>query len=85
MAPTMKFSEVLTELVAHGSKPAGSPGPRFARHGWNGKDLHIEGQWPDEHSKMTKPYLFMETPDGSRIPWVPSSGDLFAADWYLLP
>jgi hypothetical protein len=60
-------------------------GNHIFREGWNGKNLHVEVQTPDESSKMTERYLVLvKTTPGekeTRIPWVPSQGDLFALDW----
>jgi hypothetical protein len=39
---------------------------------WN-KDVIIRAQYPDEHSKMTHPYLYAESyKDGEirRVPWI---------------
>lgn len=30
---------------------------------------------------MTEPYLYVEKEDGTIVPWVPSTEDLFADDW----
>lgn len=71
-------------------------GNKLTRQGWNGKGLWIEIQRPDEHSKMTRPYLFLVSPKGStkqfgedvkdfeRVPWLASQTDLLAEDWILL-
>lgn len=56
-------------------------GQRLARAGWNGKGMHIEIQRPDQHSKMTLPYIFMFTATGDRVPWLASQTDLLAEDW----
>lgn len=65
-------------------------GDRLRRRGWNGKGIFIELQRPDEHSKMTSPYIYIDTsglqtnnPDApkSRVPWFPSQTDLLADDW----
>ena len=63
-------------------------GRRFRRRGWNGKGMWIELQVPDEHSKMTLPYIFMEYPaghpaypNGARVPWLASQTDILADDW----
>ena len=32
-------------------------GKKAARKGWNGKGIFIEAQFPDDHSKMSGPYL----------------------------
>ena len=80
----MNFSEAL-QLIKDGK--------RMRRVGWNGKGMWIELQSPDEHSKMTQPYVFMSVPKGSttqfgetmkdfeRIPWLCSQTDLIAEDW----
>lgn len=59
-------------------------GRRLARHGWNGKGMYIELQVPDEHSKMTLPYVFMKTADGKLVPWLCSQTDLLADDWQIV-
>jgi len=53
----------------------------FARSGWNGRGMSIELQVPDEHSKMSLPYVFMRTVDGKLVPWLCSQTDLLATDW----
>ena len=35
-------------------------GNRVARRGWNGKNMWLELQRPDAHSKMTLPYVYMK-------------------------
>ena len=59
-------------------------GERVHRHGWNGKGMWLEIQRPDEHSKMTLPYIFMSTAQGDLIPWLASQTDLLAEDWATL-
>ena len=56
-------------------------GGRFARAGWNGKNMYIELQRPDAHSKMTLPYIFMKTVQGDLVPWLASQTDMLADDW----
>jgi len=56
-------------------------GLRVSRLGWNGKDMWLELQIPDEHSKMTLPYIYMKTVDGDLVPWLASQTDLLASDW----
>lgn len=56
-------------------------GGRFARAGWNGKNMYIELQRPDEHSKMTLSYIFMKTVQGDLVPWLASQTDMLADDW----
>ena len=68
-------------------------GKKVARRGWNGKGIHIELQVPDEYSKMTHPYIFIDTtglqtnnPDApkDRVPWLASQTDMLAEDWYIV-
>jgi hypothetical protein len=70
---------------------AARQGKKIARKGWNGKGMWIQAQFPDEHSKMTLPYLYIEYPkgspaypDGSRVPWLASQTDMLADDWFVV-
>jgi len=56
---------------------------KVCRNGWNGKDVFIKAQFPDENSKMNLPYLYIEYPDGRRCPWLASQTDLMSNDWRL--
>ena len=56
-------------------------GKKLTRRGWNGANQHLELQVPDEHSKMTLPYIFITTVQGDRVPWLASQTDLLAEDW----
>jgi hypothetical protein len=63
-------------------------GRRVRREGWNGKGMWLELQTPDENSKMTLPYIYIEYPqghpaypNGSRVPWLASQTDILAEDW----
>lgn len=71
----MKFGEAVEELKI---------GNSVARKGWNGKGMSLELQTPDEHSKMTLPYIFMNTVSGDRVPWLASQTDILSEDWYIL-
>lgn len=68
-------------------------GLRVARAGWNGRGIFLELQTPDEHSKMSHPYIYIDTtglqtdnPDApkNRVPWVASQTDMLADDWYIV-
>lgn len=78
----MNFSEVLKEL----RQIDGSDTRKATREGWNGNGLFIQAQFPDEHSKMGNPYLFIDARalGGERNPWVPSQTDLFGVDWAVV-
>lgn len=58
-------------------------GNAVRRAGWNGKGMYLELQIPDENSKMTLPYVYISTVDGSLVPWLCSQTDLLADDWEL--
>jgi hypothetical protein len=62
-------------------------GERVTRRGWNGKDMWLALQVPDEHSKMTLPYIYMKTAQGDLVPWLANQSDMLSEDWelYLLP
>lgn len=71
-------------------------GQSVSRLGWNGKGLYLTLQTPDEHSKMTRPYIYITTPVGTtnqfggvnekeqRVPWLASQTDLLAIDWFTI-
>jgi len=43
-------------------------------------DVVIRMQTPDEHSKMTAPYLYVESRYG-RVPWLPTQIELLSEQW----
>lgn len=53
------------------------------RQGWNGKGQYLELQVPDAHSKMTLPYIYINTVQGDRVPWLASQTDILADDWEI--
>lgn len=68
-------------------------GKKVARTGWNGKGIFITIQTPDTNSKMTSPYIYIDTtglettnPDApkSRVPWLASQTDMLSNDWVLV-
>lgn len=68
-------------------------GHAVARKGWNGKGIFIKLQLPDENSKMTSPYIYIDTtglqsdnPDAPRscVPWLASQTDMLADDWVIV-
>ncbi|MGX4600254.1 DUF2829 domain-containing protein [Faecalimicrobium sp. JNUCC 81] len=67
-------------------------GYKVARKGWNGKGIFIELQRPNEHSKMTHPYIYIDTTGlqtnnldapKDRVPWLASQTDMLAEDWQV--
>lgn len=69
---------------------AAKNGYKIWRDGWNGKGLWVRVQFPDQHSEMTHPYLYIEYPadhktyPGLRCPWLASQTDLMAEDWVVI-
>jgi hypothetical protein len=68
-------------------------GNKVARDGWNGKGIFIELQAPTETSKMTSPYIFIDTTGlqttndlapKSLVPWLASQTDMLANDWRIV-
>lgn len=68
-------------------------GKKVAREGWNGRGIFIELQVPDEYSKMTHPYIFIDTtglqtdnPNApkNRVPWLASQTDMLFEDWVIV-
>ena len=59
-------------------------GARVARSGWNGKDMWIGIQIPNESIPMGLPYLYIRTVQGYLVPWLASQTDLLAEDWYVV-
>lgn len=56
-------------------------GKSVAREGWNGKNMNLSLQTPDENSKMTLPYIYMKTVTGDLVPWLASQTDMLSSDW----
>lgn len=46
-------------------------------------DVVIRAQFPDEHSKMTAPYLYVESRFG-RVPWKETMIELFSDKWQIV-
>lgn len=65
-------------------------GMHVCRAGWNGKGMWLELQRPDEHSKMTLPYVYLNYPadaqntPGARVPWLASQTDMLSEDWKVV-
>lgn len=73
----MDFPEALTLLKDKSVR-------RIRRTGWNGKNQSVCLQESDSNSKMNAPYLYIETTDGTLIPWVASQADMLAEDWVAI-
>ena len=77
----LSFSEALVAV---------KKGYAIQRSGWNGVGLKVKAQFPDENSKMTLPYLYIEYPTdhstypGAKCPWLASQTDIMAEDYEIL-
>ena len=80
----MNFGLALEEL---------KKGNRVRRKGWNGKGIFIELQRPTKDSKMTHPYIFIDTTGlqtknkfapRDLVPWLASQTDMLAEDWEIV-
>ena len=69
------FGEAISEL---------KKGNKVTRKGWNGKNMWLELQVPDAHSKMTLPYIYMKTADNNKVPWLASQTDVLSEDWEVI-
>ena len=69
------FGEAISEL---------KKGNKVTRKGWNGKNMWLELQIPDAHSKMTLPYIYMKTADNNQVPWLASQTDMLSEDWEVI-
>ena len=81
---TVTFGEAIRRL---------KKGQQVSRKGWNRKGIFIELQVPDQYSKMTHPYIYIDTtglktdnPDApkDRVPWLASQTDMLAEDWIVV-
>jgi hypothetical protein len=59
-------------------------GLKVARLGWTGKGMWLKLQRPDEHSKMSLPYIYMKTADDHLVPWLASQTDVLSEDWAVV-
>ena len=69
----MNFGEAL-EWVKKGN------GMRLPK--WS-QDVVIRAQYPDENSKMTAPYLYVESRFG-KVPWKETMIELFSEEWEVV-
>lgn len=58
-------------------------GARMSRAGWNSLNIKVAVQYPDEMSKMTKPYLYMIKGE-EMFPLDLSAESIFAEDWFVV-
>lgn len=79
---TFNFSEALNKLKEW---------EKITRDWWNWQEMHLVLQIPDENSKMTMPYIYINIPlkddeewlEYNRVPWLASQTDLLESDWII--
>ena len=70
----MDFSQALLAL---------KEGKKVSRLGWGTVEISLELQVPDEHSKMTLPYIYMNK-RGNKFPCDLSCESIMAEDWFVI-
>jgi len=68
----MNFGQALEEVKKGGAMRL----PQWS------EDVKIRAQFPDEKSKMTAPYLYVESRFGN-VPWKETMIELFSENWEL--
>lgn len=58
-------------------------GLRVTKKSWHKAGMFLTMQLPDEHSKMTAPYVYITIDGDYRVPWHPSQADMSEKDWIL--
>ncbi len=69
----MNFSEAFEEV---------KKGKAMRLPQWQ-KDVVIKAQYPDKYSKMTAPYLYVESRFG-KVPWKETMIELFSEKWEVV-
>ena len=73
----MKFGEAFEMVKQDNGTTFGMRLPKWS------EDVIIKAQYPDENSKMTAPYLYVESRYG-RVPWKETTIELFSEEWDLI-
>lgn len=60
-------------------------GNRITRRGWNGSGQYVCVGYPTGEAQITAPFLYLKNSHVEVAVWVPSTGDLFAQDWAIVP
>ena len=71
-SPEFNFGEALKYLKR---------GFKVTKKSWQKSGKYLELQVPDEHSKMTAPYIYITIDGNCRIPWYPSQAEMLEEDW----
>jgi len=71
----MKYGEALSLLTS-------GEATEITREGWNNENITVSLQRPDENSKMTKPYLYMNKYE-DKFPITLSCESILEEDWVV--
>lgn len=69
----MEFGQALSEVME---------GASMRLPHWK-EDVLIKCQHPDDKSKMTHPYLYVESRHG-KVPWKETFVEMFSEDWQVI-
>lgn len=72
----MDFGQALNAMREHDQ--------RVTREDWGREEEWVALQWPDERSKMRRPYLYRHESNGALVPWLPDHVDVLATDWRVV-
>ncbi len=79
----MKFGDALTAIQDASLSKEANDNPKGMRlPAWQ-PDVIIRVQVPDENSKMTAPYLYVESRFG-KVPWKETMIEMFSDKWELV-
>ena len=67
----VSFGEAIMQLQAEGDSEA------YIRIDKWKEDVKVKIQWPDKQSKMTAPYLYVESRYGM-VPWIPTQIEMLS-------
>lgn len=73
----MNFGKAFEQLKLENGSKFGMRLPNWSA------DVVIKAQYPDAHSKMSAPYLYVESRFG-RVPWKETMIELFAENWEVV-
>lgn len=79
----MDFGDAFSSIKTATLTEQKNPNPKGMRLPTWSEDVVIRVQKPDENSKMTAPYLYVESRFG-KVPWKETMIELFSDKWELV-
>ena len=80
----MNFGDVFNAIKNASLSKQENDNPKGMRLPQWSEDVVVRVQVPDENSKMTAPYLYVESRFG-KVPWKETMIELFSDKWELVP